>query len=47
MNRYTVISLLGILVIVPQVQVDLALTAVPQAHLVGEIVANIEGVIFE
>ncbi|MCB8948454.1 MAG: phosphoribosylformylglycinamidine cyclo-ligase [Ardenticatenaceae bacterium] len=38
---------LGMLVIVPRAQVDLALTAVPQAHLVGEIVANIEGVIFE
>ncbi len=38
---------LGMLVIVPRAQVNLAQTAVPQAKLVGEIVANIEGVIFE
>ncbi|MBK8904634.1 MAG: phosphoribosylamine--glycine ligase [Anaerolineaceae bacterium] len=38
---------LGMLVMVPREQVDLALTAVPQAHLVGEMFAGIEGVIFE
>jgi phosphoribosylformylglycinamidine cyclo-ligase len=38
---------LGMLVVVPQAQVDLAVTAVPQAHIVGEIVAGISSVIFE
>ena len=38
---------LGMLVIVPQAQVDLAVTAVPEACVVGEMVAGIEGVIFE
>ncbi|MFZ1399531.1 MAG: phosphoribosylamine--glycine ligase, partial [Candidatus Promineifilaceae bacterium] len=38
---------LGMLVIVPREQVDLVVTAVPQAHLIGEMVADIEGVIFE
>jgi phosphoribosylformylglycinamidine cyclo-ligase len=38
---------LGMLVVVPQAQVDLAVTAVPQAHIVGEIAAGIEGVVFE
>ncbi|MCB8977666.1 MAG: phosphoribosylamine--glycine ligase [Ardenticatenaceae bacterium] len=38
---------LGMLVIVPRAQVALAMTAVPQAHLVGEMMAGVEGVIFE
>jgi phosphoribosylformylglycinamidine cyclo-ligase len=38
---------LGMLVIVPREQVALAMTAVPQAHFVGEMVASIEGVTFE
>ena len=38
---------LGMLVIVLRGQVALTMTAVPQAHLVGEMVAGIEGVIFE
>lgn len=38
---------LGMLVIVPQAQVELAVTAVPQARIVGEMVAGIDGVIFE
>ncbi|MCA9946154.1 MAG: phosphoribosylformylglycinamidine cyclo-ligase, partial [Anaerolineales bacterium] len=38
---------LGMLVIVPQGQVDLAVTAVPQAHIVGKMVAGINGVIIE
>ncbi len=38
---------LGMLVFVPREQVDLAVTAVPQAHIVGEMVAGIDGVIFE
>ncbi len=38
---------LGMLVVVPHEQAALAMTAVPQAHLVGEIAAHVEGVIFE
>lgn len=38
---------LGMLVIVSLEQVDLACTAVPEAILVGEMVAGIEGVVFE
>ncbi len=38
---------LGMLVIVPQAQVDLAVTAVPQARTVGEMAADIDGVLFE
>ena len=38
---------LGMLVIVPQAQVELALTAVPHAHIIGEMVAGLEGVTFE
>jgi phosphoribosylformylglycinamidine cyclo-ligase len=38
---------LGMLVIVPREQVDLAVTAVSQAHIVGEMVDGIEGVVFE
>ncbi len=38
---------LGMLVIVPQEQVERAVTAVPQAHLVGEMIVGIEGVVFE
>jgi len=38
---------LGMLVIVPQTQVDVGVTAVPQACIVGEIVAGSDGVIFE
>ncbi|MCB9007884.1 MAG: phosphoribosylformylglycinamidine cyclo-ligase, partial [Ardenticatenaceae bacterium] len=38
---------LGMLVIVPREQVDLVRTAVPQAHIVGKMVAGINGVIIE
>jgi phosphoribosylformylglycinamidine cyclo-ligase len=38
---------LGMLVIVPQDQMDMAVSAVPQALVVGEMVADVEGVIFE
>lgn len=38
---------LGMLVIVPREPVDLAVTTVPQARIVGEMVAGIEGVVFE
>jgi phosphoribosylformylglycinamidine cyclo-ligase len=38
---------LGMLVIVPSDQVGVAVTAVPHAHVVGEMVAGIEGVIFK
>jgi len=38
---------LGMLVIVPPAQVELAVTAVPQARVVGEMAAGIEGVVFE
>jgi phosphoribosylformylglycinamidine cyclo-ligase len=38
---------LGMLVVVPREQAALVKTAVPQAHLVGEIAAGIEGVVFE
>jgi phosphoribosylamine--glycine ligase/phosphoribosylformylglycinamidine cyclo-ligase len=38
---------LGMLVVIPRGQVELAVTAVPQAHIVGEMVAGVGGVIFE
>ncbi len=38
---------LGMLAMVPREQVELAVTAVPQAHIVGEIAAGVDGVIFE
>ena len=38
---------LGILVIVPREQGALAMTAVPQSQIVGEIAAGIQGVVFE